>query len=310
MTGECKTMEKEAPRRPTKKKHEKESERDGAESRSSQTELPPESKSELFSTKLSNLPASAIRTKASRTKLGSQLTKETQKFSAVVVPQEQWQKPREVPASSQTSAERRLTPDQLECEADLYADIATLNSLMSNFERGNIDIATYKRQVQSLITDMLKCKTILEKTGISVQEFLSEEKIMEQYPLVYERFKALESDATLESFIESLSVTKADVASETAEFVTSLITLSDYAKLGGDMAKVESLIPIIEVLLEVLQDFPTTRKDYWGLQLLRNWHTKLSMLPADSVLAADEAKKLETDANRLLDDFKRRLREI
>ncbi len=303
-------MEREAPRRPTKKRREKESERDVAESRPSQDELSSHSKSELFSTKLNNLPTSAIPTKASRTKFSSQSAKETQKFSAVVVPQEQCQQPREIPVSSQTSVERRLTPDQLECEADLYADIATLNSLMSNFERGNIDVATYKRQVQSLITDMLKCKTILEKTGVSIQGFMKEERIMEQYPLVYERFKGLESDATLESFIESLSVTKADVASETAEVVTSLITLSDYAKLGGDMAKVDSLIPIIEVLLEVLQDFPTTRKDYWGLQLLRNWRTKLSMLPVDAVLAAYEAKKLETDANRLLDDFKRRLREI
>jgi hypothetical protein len=303
-------MEKEAPRRSTKKKHEKESERDVAESRSSQTELSSQPKSELFSTKLNNLPESAIPIKASGTRLSDQSKKENQKFSAVVVPQEQWEKPKEVSVSSQKSVEKKLTPDQLECEADLYADIATLNSLMSNFERGNIDIATYKRQVQSLITDMLKCKNILEKTGILIQEFMREEKIMEQYPLVYERFKALESDATLEAFIESLSVTKADVASETAEVVTSLITLSDYAKLGGDMARVESLIPIIEVLLEVLKDFPTTHKDYWGLQLLRNWHTKLSMLPVDAVLAADDAKKLETDANRLLDDFKRRLREI
>jgi hypothetical protein len=304
-------MEKEVPRRSTKKRRGKESERDIAESRSSQAQLSSQPKSGLFSTKLNNLPASAMPAEASgKQRLSDQSTNENQKFSAVVVPQEQWEKPKEVSASSQTSVEKKLTPDQLECEADLYADIATLNSLMSNFERGNIDIATYKRQVQSLITDMLKCKNILEKTGISIQEFMREEKIMEQYPLVYERFKALESDATLESFIESLSVTKADVASETAEVVTSLITLSDYAKLGGDMARVESLIPIIEVLLEVLEDFPTTHKDYWGLQLLRNWQTKLSMLPVDAVLAADEAKKLETDANRLLDDFKRRLREI
>lgn len=185
-----------------------------------------------------------------------------------------------------------------------------MNSLMSSFEKGNADIATYKRQVQSLITDVMKCKVMLEKTGITMQEFMKEEKIMEQYPLVCEKFKSLESDETLVSFIESLSVTKADVASGTAMIVTDLITLSDYAKLGGDVAKVELLIPLIEGLVKLLQDFPTTRKDYWGLELLKDWDTRLSALPVDAVLNANEAKRLETDVNRLLDDFKRRLREI
>jgi predicted translin family RNA/ssDNA-binding protein len=143
-----------------------------------------------------------------------------------------------------------------------------------------------------------------------MQEFMREEKIMEQYPLVCEKFKSLESDTTMESFIESLSITKADVASGTAEIVTDLITLSDYAKLGGDMARVESLIPIMEGLMKLLRDFPTTRKDYWGLELLSDWLSRLSELPVDAVLGADQARRLETDVNRLLDDFKRRLREI
>jgi hypothetical protein len=234
----------------------------------------------------------------------------TPKFSAVVVAQGQSQKIKEARVPLQATARKGLSPDQLEIEADLYADIATLNSLMSSFEKGNTDIATYKRQVQSLITDVTKCKIMLEKTGITMQEFIREEKIMEQYPLVCEKFKSLESDETLVSFIESLSVTKADVASGTAMIVTDLITLSDYAKLGGDVAKVESLIPIIEGLVKLLQDFPTTRKDYWGLALLKDWNTRLSVLPVDAVLNANEARRLETDVNRILDDFKRRLREI
>jgi hypothetical protein len=76
------------------------------------------------------------------------------------------------------------------------------------------------------------------------------------------------------------------------------------------MAKVESLIPIMEVLINHLADFPSTRGDYWGLELLRDWLTRLSKLPVDAVLGAMEAKRLETDVNRLLDDFKRRLKEI
>lgn len=303
-------MEKEVPRKSTKKRQEKESERRVEESSAPQVKLPSESKSQTFTAKVNNLSEIAEPTKASETKVSKQSSSVAPKFSAVVVAQGQSQKIKEAPVPLQAKARKRLSPDQLEIEADLYADIATLNSLMSSFEKGNADIATYKRQVQSLITDVMKCKVMLEKTGITMQEFMKEEKIMEQYPLVCEKFKSLESDETLVSFIESLSVTKADVASGTAMIVTDLITLSDYAKLGGDVAKVESLIPLIEGLVKLLQDFPTTRKDYWGLELLKDWDTRLSALPVDAVLNANEAKRLETDVNRLLDDFKRRLREI
>ena len=303
-------MEKEIPRKSSKKRLEKTSEREVKETQVPQAKLPAETERGTFTTKINDLNTAALPAKAKESETVKKPPAESPKFSAIVVPHEQSQKPIETPSMLRTEARKELSPDQLEIEADLYADIATLNSLMSNFEKGNIDIATYKRQVQSLITDVMKSKVMLEKTGITMQEFMKEEKLLEQYPLVSEKFKSLESDTTLESFIESLSITKADVASGTAEIVTDLITLSDYAKLGGDMAKVESLIPIIEGLMKFLEDFPTTRKDYWGLELLRDWLTILSKLPVDAVLGASEARRLETDANRLLDDFKRRLREI
>jgi hypothetical protein len=309
--GERMIMEKEIPRKSTKKSQEKTPESEVEEVRVPQAEeKASESKGGTFTTKINNLHAAVQPTVSNGLKSDEKPPTESSKFSAIVVPHEQRQKPIEASSTLNTGIKKELTPDQLEIEADLYADIATLNSLMSNFEKGNLDIATYKRQVQSLITDVMKSKVILEKTGITMQEFMKEEKIIEQYPVVSEKFKSLESDTTLESFIESLSITKADVASATAEIVTDLITLSDYAKLGGDMAKVESLIPIMEVLINHLADFPSTRGDYWGLELLRDWLTRLSKLPVDAVLGAIEAKRLETDVNRLLDDFKRRLKEI
>jgi hypothetical protein len=212
--------------------------------------------------------------------------------------------------SSPKLVKRKLTTEQLECESELYACIATLNSLIYNFERGNVDVSTYKRQVQSLIEDILKSKVKLEGTGISMEEFLREEGIVEMYPFACEKFQLLESPETLSSFIESLAVTRAEVASGTAEIVTNLITLCDYTKLGGDMARVESLLPLVDDLLALLEDFPNTRKDYWGLGLLREWRKRLSLLPYDSVLDPVETKKLGTEAVRLFNDFKRRLREI
>jgi hypothetical protein len=207
-------------------------------------------------------------------------------------------------------AKRKLQPEQLECEAELYACIATLNSLIYNFEKGNLDVSTYKRQVQSLIEDILKWKVKLEGTGITMEEFLREEAIVETYPYASEKFRLLESPETLESFIESLAVTKAEVASGTAEIVTNLITLCDYTKLGGDMAKVELLLPLVDDLLSLLKDFPTTHNDYWGLVMLRQWRERLSSQPYDSVLPPDQTKRLEADALRLFSDFKKRLREI
>jgi hypothetical protein len=308
--GERVIMEKEIPRKQTKKGQEETSEGEVEEARLPQAKSSPESKSGTFAAKINNSDTTAQPTIASQDKKVNKPLVETPKFSAVVVPQGQIQRTSELVSTINLEVRRELTPEQLEIEADLYADIATLDSLMSNFEKGNIDVATYKRQVQSLITDVMKSRVTLEKTGITMQEFMKKEKIVEQYPVVSEKFRSLESDTTLESFIESLSVTKADIASGTAEIVTDLITLSDYAKLGGDVAKVESLIPIIEGLIKLLEDFPTTRKDYWGLGLLRDWLMRVSKLPVDAVLGEVEARRLETDVNRLLNDFKRRLREI
>jgi hypothetical protein len=282
-------MEKEAPRRSVKKKQEK-------ELSNKTTETEPEKP----------LQSSQPQADEGTAKLGER-TKERVRFQVV---QQKVEMKEESVVPPAKAVKTKLTPDQLEYEAELYACIATLNSLMCNFDKGNIELATYKRQAQSLIIDIMKYEKMLEKTGISMEEFLRNEKIQEQYPPVFERLKLLDSGETLESFVESLTVTKADLASSTAEIVTNLITLSDYAHLGGDMVKVESLIPLLDRVLSLLQTFPTTRQNYWGLGLLSDWHTRLLALPSDAVLAPEQTKKLELDVTRLLEDFKRRLREI
>ncbi|WXG42789.1 MAG: hypothetical protein WED04_01595 [Promethearchaeati archaeon SRVP18_Atabeyarchaeia-1] len=282
-------MEKELPRRSAKKKLEKDSKPVTAEAEPAKPQLPPPLRQEESQRKQEEKP------------------RQSSRFQVV---QRKVEIPGEAVAPQAIEARAKLSPDQLEYEAELYACIATLNSLMCNFEKGNVELATYKRQVQSLITDMMKFKVMLERSGISMEYFLVNEKIQEEYPVVFEKFKLLDSGETLESFVESLTVTKADVASSTAEIVSNLITLSDYAHLGGDIVKVESLIPIIDRVLSLLRSFPTTRGDYWGLGLLTEWHDKLLGLPADAVLTPDETSKLGLDATRLLDDFKRRLREI
>jgi hypothetical protein len=282
-------MEKEAPKRSAKKKHERGSEYPAPEAGVTKPQQSPQPKAEESRRKFEEKGRQSLR------------------FQVV---QRKVETPKEIAVPVTSTVRTKLTPDQLEYEADLYACIATLNSLMCNFEKGNVELATYKRQVQSLITDIMKSKTLLEKTGISMGEFLRSERIQEQYPTVMEKFRLLDSGETLESFVESLNVTKADLASSTAEIVSSLITLSDYAHLGGDMVKVESLIPILDKVLSLLRRFPTTRGDYWGLSLLTDWHDKLLALPGDAILTPEETIKLGLDVTRLLDDFKRRLREI
>lgn len=282
-------MEKEAPRRVAKKKIEKESKDEAKEIEVARPQQSPQLKTEKSIDKSED--------------------KAKQVFRFQVV-QRKAEVPREITGPSVMTVKRELTPDQLEYEAELYACIATLNSLMCNFEKGNVELATYKRQVQSLITDIMKARILLERTGISMEEFLRNERIPEQYPVVMEKFGLLDSGDTLKSFLESLNITKADLASSTAEIVSSLITLSDYAHLGGEIVKVESLIPILDKVLSLLRQFPTTRGDYWGLSLLDEWHNKLLALPADAILTPEETNKLGLDVTRLLDDFKRRLREI
>lgn len=89
-------MEKEVPRKSTKKRQEKESERRVEESSAPQVKLPSESKSQTFTAKVNNLSEIAEPTKASETKVSKQSSSVAPKFSAVVVAQGQSQKIKEV----------------------------------------------------------------------------------------------------------------------------------------------------------------------------------------------------------------------
>jgi hypothetical protein len=303
-------MEKESPKKSTKKKAEKQSQREVApKTQLPETQQPSQASKGRFDVKIRGVERERSSVEAQRAEAGNKSNTERQDSPSLEVAQQQGIVG-EPARPYMEGAKSKLTPEQLECEAELYADIATLNSLISNYDKGNLDVSTYKRQVQSLITDIMTEKIKLERTGITMEQFLEGERILERYALACEKFKLLDSNATLESFVESLAVSKADVATSTAEIVTNLITLSDYAKLGGDMAKVESLLPHLDQIISLLEKFPTTRKDYWGLKILRDWRDKLSMLSYDSVLSNDEAKRLELDIVRLFSDFRRRLREI
>jgi hypothetical protein len=147
-TGEDHSMEKEAPRRSVKKKIEKGPDNEVPEAETTKPQQSPQPKA------------------AKQLSKPDEETRQSFRFQVV---QRKVEIPKETTVPHMTTAKTKLTPDQLEYEADLYACIATQNSLMCNFDKGNIELATYKRQVQSLITDIMKSKIMLEKTGISTE---------------------------------------------------------------------------------------------------------------------------------------------
>jgi len=194
----------------------------------------------------------------------------------------------------------------IDVEANFYACIATLDSLVRFFEEGKIDPAIYKRQLQSLFRDIFKFQNMLREQGIDVQAFIEKERLKEQFPLAIQRLETptLEGKGPTEILESPITV-----AFKAAEIVADLITIIDAAKLET-VASAKMLVPLLEDALILLEAFPGLNKDYWVLKNMKQWKEYLSNLPPDKILPPDEVKKLEFEAVRWLNDFRGRLKTL
>ena len=198
------------------------------------------------------------------------------------------------------------TDRDIDAEANLYACIATLDSLVRFFEEGKIDPATYKRQLQSLLRDLFKFQSMLRERGIDMQHFIEKERLREQFPLAFKRLETppVEGEKPI-GVLESPTA----VAYKAAEIVADLITIIDAAKLEM-VATAKMLVPLIEDALILLEAFPGLDKDYWVLESMKKWRDYLANLPPEQTLPPEDVKKLEFEAVRWLNDFRGRLKTL
>ena len=197
----------------------------------------------------------------------------------------------------------------VELEAEVYGTIATLDSIAEKFEEGDIQPALYKRQLKSLVSDTVKARQLLEAEGESWDSFVEEEKIAERFPTAVEKLQIVERAPEGEQKVELVAQTSARMAAKTADIVSDLITLIDIAKLG-DVARMSLIVPLLDDSIILLTKYPNFPPDYWILVAMKDWRNQLQERDPNDTLTPEEAKQLEFQAVRWLNDFKRRLREM
>jgi hypothetical protein len=197
----------------------------------------------------------------------------------------------------------------VELEAEVYGTIATLDSIAEKFEDGDIQPTLYKRQLKSLVSDTVKARQLLEAEGESWETFVEEEKIAERFPTAVEKLQIGERAPEGEQKVELVAQASARMAAKTADIVSDLITLIDIAKLG-DVARMSLIVPLLDDAIILLTKYPNFPPDYWILVAIKDWRNQLQERDPNDILNPEEAKQLEFQAVRWLNDFKRRLREM
>ncbi|MFX1518828.1 MAG: hypothetical protein ACFFCD_02740 [Promethearchaeota archaeon] len=206
--------------------------------------------------------------------------------------------------------------DQVELEAELFATIATLDTLTKSLIEGDLDPTLYKRQLRSLMRDAFKAHMNLDKMNFNMDTFVKKEKIIEKYPYGAERLRLAEgtmpsmptSDEVPVATIGPSFVSVSNIAAKTADVVANMIELIDLAKLRS-VARIDLIVPNLDDILLLLENFPGFGKDYWVYIEIERWRDNLKKESPDKVIDEKTAKNLEYNAARWLNDFRRRLRE-
>ena len=202
---------------------------------------------------------------------------------------------------------------QVEIEAELFATIATLDTLTKSLIEGDLDPTLYKRQLRSLMRDAFKARMKLDKMNFNLNKFLEKEKIIEKFPYGAERLRLAEgtmptSDEIPVGTIGPSFVSVSNIAAKTADVVANMIELIDLAKLRS-VARIDLIVPNLDDILLLLENFPGFGKDYWVYTEIERWRDNLKKESPDKVINEEMAKNLEYNAVRWLNDFRRRLRE-
>ncbi len=206
--------------------------------------------------------------------------------------------------------ERKRRKSRLpELKAELYGTIATLDSIVQKFEEGDLSPTLYKRQLRSLVRDTLTSRQLLESEGASWDGFLKEEQIADKFPVAIDKLQIEERAPQGEETIQLTAQVSAKMAAKAADIVSDLITLIDIAKLG-EIAKMNLIVPLIDDAIILLTKYPNFPPEYWILVALKEWRNQLQDRDPHDTLTTEEAKQLEFQAVRWLNDFKRRLREM
>ncbi|NVM54544.1 MAG: hypothetical protein HWN66_12640 [Candidatus Helarchaeota archaeon] len=76
-----------------------------------------------------------------------------------------------------------------QAQADFFASIATLDTLILNYQQSRLDATTYNHQLKTILYDILKLKLILERKEAKIAEFIRKENIVNRFSSAYQKIK-------------------------------------------------------------------------------------------------------------------------
>ena len=196
----------------------------------------------------------------------------------------------------------------IDLEADLFASIATLNALVAGYEDNEIEQIAYRKQLKALIRDIFKTRLLLEKIGFNLEAFLKREELEKKYPKGIKQLKiaeGVEADDTVSIPFDTLK----KMPSKTADFVSSAIELIDLTRLKS-VARADLILADIDEMLHILKTFPSIPKDHWAIDDMNSWRDIISKYNPQDIIKEEDCEKLEFQAARWLNDFRRLLKEI
>jgi ubiquitin-protein ligase len=196
----------------------------------------------------------------------------------------------------------------LELEADLFASIVTLNNLIQGFEDNEIGQIAYRKQLRALLRGIFKARMKLEKVGFNLEEFVKRENLEERYSKGIRQLRVAEGVETADAISIPFDTLK-KMPSKTADFVSSAIELIDLTRLRS-VARADLLLADIDEMLHILKTFPSIPENHWVIGDLNNWRDILSKYKPQDVIKEEDCEKLEFQAARWLNDFRRLLKEL
>lgn len=201
----------------------------------------------------------------------------------------------------------RRPKDPLQIKADLFAAIATMDKLSKYFDKGLVEETLLRRQLKASISDVFKARIELEKIGFDIQSFIAEEKLHEKYPEGMRRLDLAEglSEDSVSLEFKQLK----ELPAKTADYVANAIELIDLLRLRT-VAKVEYIIPLLDEMFAIFSKFPAMEASNWCITEMTGWISTLKDEKPSKVLGEDQSEKLEFDAVRWLNEFRRQLKEL
>jgi hypothetical protein len=217
-----------------------------------------------------------------------------------------------------TKSKRILIPPKLvtqwKTEGSLFASIASLEFYHHQQSKGDISPELYHRQLKSLLTEALHLLIKLEKSDqFSFEEFIERENISTYYPQGLEKLRLAEGSSDLDSLIDGQKINYQELVklpTKAADYVANGIELMDLIRLKA-IATIDRILPLLDDMQGILKITDDIfGKDYWALAEINAWRKKLEKEDPGSLLPDKDLEKLEMQAVRWMNDFRRELKNI